>query len=219
MSASFVFFNVDTQQDFFSEGTVDIPNGDSILTNLAALTKVANDNNIKTVSSIRWFKDDSPFFSELPDYRETFPKHCIKDTKGARFMNQTAPDKFYLLNWEQPNGLAFQHIHSNRNIVVTKKVVELFEGNSFFEAIIHNLGVPFMERPTFVVYGVEVGMTVLGLLKRGYTVMVVSDANVNTNGQPFRKEDIIISQTSPDADIKPKEIIDLSYITTKELIG
>ena len=49
--------------------------------------------------------------------------------------------------------------------------------------------------------------------------MVVSDANVNTNGQPFRKEDIIISQTSPDADIKPKEIIDLSYITTKELIG
>lgn len=216
--ASFVFFCVDSQQDFFKEGLIDIPNNESILSNLDLLTQVAKTNGVKTVSSIRWFKEDSPFFSEIPDYREKLPKHCVKDTKGARFINQTAPEDFYLLNWESPNGLAFQHIHSNRNIVVTKKVDELFEGNSFFESIIHNLGVPFMERPTFVVYGVEIGKTVLGLLKRGYTVSVVDDANININGQPFKKEDVIKSQVSPDADIKPKEVIDLNFIRTKDFL-
>ncbi len=215
---SFVFFCVDAQQDFFKEGLIDIPNNESILKNLETLTKLAQVNGVKTVSSIRWFKEDSDFFSEMPDYVEKLPKHCIKDTKGARFINQTAPDQFYLLNWETPNGLAFQHIHNNRNIVITKKVDELFEGNSFFESIIHNLGVPFMERPTFVVYGVEVGKTVLGLLKRGYTVSVIEDANININGQPFKKEDIIRSQTSPDKDIKPKEVIDLNFIKTKDFL-
>lgn len=216
--ASYVFFCVDTQQDFFKDGLVDIPNNESIVNNLEILTKLAQVNNVKTISSIRWFKEDSTFFSELPDYVETLPRHCIKDTKGARFINQTAPEKFYLLNWETPNGLAFQHIHNNRNIVVTKKVEELFEGNSFFESIIHNLGVPFMERPTFIVYGVEVGKTVLGLLKRGYTVSVVSDANINVNGQPFKKEDIIKPQVSADKDIIPKEVLELNFIQTKNLL-
>ena len=102
---------------------------------------------------------------------------------------------------------------------MTKKSLDVFEGNQYFDAIIHNLGVPFMERPHYIVYGVEVGPTVLGLLRRGYEVTVVSDANINTNGQPFKKEDIITQQVSPDADIKPKEVLALNFITTEKLVG
>lgn len=213
-----VVFNIDTQQDFFEGGLVDIPNHESILSNLEKISKVCKDNGTKVISTIRWFKDDSEFFSEMPDYRETFPKHCIKDTKGARFINQTAPDRYFLLNWEGGN-LNFPEIHKNNNVVVTKKSLDVFEGNQYFDAIIHNLGVPFMERPHYIVYGVEVGPTVLGLLRRGYEVTVVSDANINTNGQPFKKEDIITQQTSPDADIKPKEVLALNFITTENLVG
>lgn len=213
-----VVFNIDTQQDFFEGGLVDIPNHESILSNLEKISKVCKDNGTKVISTIRWFKDDSEFFSEMPDYRETFPKHCIKDTKGARFINQTAPDRYFLLNWEGGN-LNFPEIHKNNNVVVTKKSLDVFEGNQYFDAIIHNLGVPFMERPHYIVYGVEVGPTVLGLLRRGYEVTVVSDANINTNGQPFKKEDIITQQVSPDADIKPKEVLALNFITTENLVG
>jgi nicotinamidase-related amidase len=213
-----VVFNIDTQQDFFEGGIVDIPNHESILDNLEKISKVCKNNGTKVISTIRWFKEDSEFFSEMPDYRKTFPKHCIKDSKGARFINQTAPDSYFLLNWEGGN-LNFPEIHKNNNVVVTKKSLDVFEGNQYFDAIIHNLGVPFMERPHYIVYGVEVGPTVLGLLRRGYEVTVVSDANINTNGQPFKKEDIITQQVSPDADIKPKEILDLNFITTEKLIG
>ena len=79
MSNNFVFFCVDTQQDMFEGGMVNIPNNQSIVANLEAITDAATKNNIKVINTFRWFKDDSEFFSEMPDYRETFPKHCIKD--------------------------------------------------------------------------------------------------------------------------------------------
>ena len=218
MNNNFVFFNVDSQQDFFTGGSVNIPNNESILKNLDLVSKAAEKNNIKTISTIRWYNTDSEFFSEMPDYRVTFPIHCIKDSKGARFITETAPTRYFLMNWEDPNGLLFPEIQKNRNIVVTKKVEDVFEGNSYFESLTHNLGIPFMARPHFVVYGVEIGKTVFGLLKRGYEVSIISDANINTNGQPFKKEDIIAKQPTHD-DVTPKESIDLNYLTTRELIG
>jgi nicotinamidase-related amidase len=211
-----VFFNVDTQQDFFDVNSVDIPNGNSILSNLQKISKIAEEKNIKTVSTLRWFKEDSPFFSEMPDYRETFPTHCVKETKGARFVNETAPKPYYLINWEGGN-LIFPEIHNNRNIVVTKKVLDVFEGNQYFNSLVHNLGIPFMARPNFVLYGVDIGKTALGLLRRGYSVSVVIDANVDLTGQQFKKENIITQQVSMDSDIQPKEILDLNFITTKDI--
>jgi nicotinamidase-related amidase len=213
-----VVFNVDTQQDFFEGGLIDIPNGESVLANLQAISDVCKKNGTKVISTIRWFKEDSDFFSEMPDWRETYPVHCLKDTKGARFMNETAPDRYFLLNWEG-GSLVFPEIHKNNHIVITKKTEDVFEGNPYFESLIHNLGVPFMDRPHYVVYGVEVGKTVLGLLRRGYEVTVISDASINLNGQPFKKEDIINQQVSPDPDITPKEVLSLNFITTDQLLS
>jgi nicotinamidase-related amidase len=212
-----VFFNIDTQQDFFDVNCVDIPNGESIIDNLEKITNFTKEKNIKVVSTIRWFKEDSNFFSETPDYRENFPIHCVKDTKGARFINQTSPDKYFLLNWDGGN-LVFPEIHNNRNIVVTKKEISVFEGNPYFESVVHNLGIPFMARPNFVLYGVDVGKTALGLLRRGYSVSVVVDANIDINGQKFKKENIIAEQTSGDTDIKPKELLDLNFVKTEDIL-
>jgi nicotinamidase-related amidase len=213
-----VFFNVDTQQDFFNRDSVDIPNGESILDNLALISQYVSKNNLKTVHSIRWFKEDSEFFSEMPDYREKLPKHCVKDTKGARFIKETAPVNYFLINWEGGN-LVFPEIHRNSNIVVTKKTKDFFMGNSFSEALINNLGIPIMQRPVFYLYGVDVGDTALSLLRRGYVVYVVSDANININGQVFKKEDIISAAFNPELNTQVKEVLDLNFITTKELIN
>lgn len=213
-----VFFNVDTQQDFFDRESVDIPNGESIFNNLELITKVAEQKNIKVVSTLRWFKEDSTIFSTMPDYRVTFPKHCIKDSKGARFIPQTSPSKYFLLNWDG-GSLVFPEIHKNRNIVITKKEINVFEGNPYFQSVVHNLGIPFMARPNFVLYGVDVGPTALGLLRLGYSVSVVVDANLNVDGQKFQKENIIPEQFGGDVDIKPKEILELNFITTQDILN
>lgn len=212
-----VFFNVDTQQDFFDPNMIDIPSGESIHTNLEKITKLSQEKNIKVVSSIGWFDEDSKFFSEMPDYQKTFPPHCIKNTKGARFINQTAPKRYFLLDWEEGN-LVLPEIHNNQHIVITKKEKDIFKGNTYFESIVHNLGVPFMARPNFVLYGVDVGPTALGLLRRGYSVSIVIDANINVDGQKFKKENIIVKQTNGDTDVKPKEILDLNFITTEDIL-
>lgn len=212
-----IFFNIDTQQDFFDRESLDIPNGESILDNLKSVSDYLRDNQIKTIHTIRWFLEDSEFFSEMPDYTTKFPKHCVKDTKGSRFINQTAPIGYFLMNWEGGN-LVFPEIHRNTNIVVTKKRTDLFEGNSFSEALINNLGIPMMQRPSFYLYGVSVGSTALSLLRRGYSVTVVSDANINLNGQVFKKEDIINSIINPETGKQVNEILPLSFVTTKELI-
>ena len=218
MSNSNIFFNVDTQQDFFNRDGLDIPNNESVLENLSLINEFLKKHNIKTIHSIRWFNLDSDFFSEMPVYNKKFPKHCIKDSKGARFITETAPTDYFLMNWED-NNIRFPEIHNNKNIVVTKKQPSLFEGNSFSEALINNLGVPFMERPTFYLFGVEVGETALALLRRGYTVYVVSDANIRLNGQPFEKENIIAGVINPETGAQVKEIVDLNFVTTKEIVG
>lgn len=217
MSNTKIFFNVDTQQDFFNIEGIDIPNNESILNNLLLISDYLKKNNLKTIHSIRWFNSESDFFSEMPDYKKKLPKHCIKDTKGARFISQTAPQDYFLMNWEDSN-IMFPEIHNNTNIVVTKKHPNFFEGNSFSEALINNLGVPFMERPTFYLFGIEIDDTALSLLRRGYTVYIISDANIKLNGQTFKKENIINSGVDPETGTQAKEVVDLKFITTKELI-
>jgi nicotinamidase-related amidase len=218
MSNSNIYFNVDTQQDFFDRDGIDIPNNESVLKNLSLICDFLNKNNLKTIHSIRWFNLESDFFSEMPDYTKKFPKHCIKDTKGARFISQTAPKEYFLMNW-MDNNIMFPEIHNNRNIVVTKKLPNFFDGNSFSEALINNLGVPFMERPSFYLFGVDIDETALSLLRRGYTVYVVTDANIKLNGQSFQRENILNSGVDPETGKQAKEVSDLKFITTKELLS
>jgi nicotinamidase-related amidase len=212
-----IFFNIDTQQDFFDRDSLDIPNGESILNNLKSVSEYLKSEKIKTIHTIRWFTEDSNFFSEMPDYTTKLPKHCIKDSKGARFINQTAPIGYFLMDWVGGN-LVFPEIHRNLNIVVTKKSPNIFEGNSFSEALINNLGIPIMQRPSFYLYGVSVGDTALSLLRRGYSVTIISDANINLDGQLFKKEDIIENAINPETGKQANETLPLNFITTKELI-
>jgi hypothetical protein len=73
-----------------------------------------------------------------------------------------------------------------------------------------------------MVYGIEVGPVVLGLLRRGYAVKVVEDANRNFNGTPFKKSDVIDQKQNPYPDQIQGQLIDetpLQFITTKEVLS
>ena len=76
-----------------------------------------------------------------------------------------------------------------------------------------------MERPTFYLFGIDVGDTALSLLRRGYTVYVITDANIKLNGQVFEKENIINSGVDPETGAQAKELVDLGFITTKEVLS
>jgi len=215
-----IFFNVNTQKDFFI-GSYKIPTSEHILNNLNDLTQYAKLNNIKVINSAGWYTEDSKHLSDNPDYVKTFPKHCLIDSAGAIFLRETSPEKYFLMDWNNPTGMQFNLIHSNNNIIVTKKNMDFFEGNSYSEMLIHNLGVPIKQRPLFLVYGIDVGPTVLGLLKRGYSVQVVEDANRTLQGLPFKRDDILEQKQNlyPDQIQSISDETPLKFIKTKEVLS
>jgi nicotinamidase/pyrazinamidase len=178
-----IFWNVDTQVDFMEpDGKFPVPNGESIKPNLKKLTEFARENKIKVINTMAWYPKDSKELSETPDMAETFPLHCLIGTEGVRFIGETSPEPgdTMVIDWESQKGIFFPDLHKYRNIIVRKNVLDVFEGNSFTEALVNNLGIPIMDRPTFIVYGVPTNTNlkrvVEGLARRGYEVNVVTDA-------------------------------------------
>ena len=178
-----VFWNVDTQVDFVDkEGKLPVPEAESIKPNLKKLTDFARVNNIKVVNTMDWHFKDSKELSDEPDFVKTFPPHCMANTEGARFIEETSPDRgtTMLVDWSEQKGMNFHDIHKSRNIIIRKDAFDVFEGNNLTEAIVNNLGIPFLDRPIFIVYGVATNVCVKaaveGITKRGYSVKVVTDA-------------------------------------------
>jgi nicotinamidase/pyrazinamidase len=178
-----VFWNVDTQVDFVDkEGKLPVPEAESIKPNLKKLTDFARVNNIKVVNTMDWHFKDSKELSDEPDFIETFPPHCMANTEGARFIPETSPDQgtTMVVDWSTQKGMNFHDIHKFRNIIIRKDAFDVFEGNQLTEAIVNNLGIPFLDRPTFIIYGVATNVCVKaaveGITKRGYMVKVVTDA-------------------------------------------
>lgn len=216
-----IFFNVNTQRDFFN-GSYKIPSAENILTNLNDLTQYAKIRNAKVINIAGWYTENAKHLSDNPNYKDTFPKHCLINTEGAKFLKETSPDSYFLMDWNSSSGLAFHDIHQSDQIVVTKRTMDFFEGNTYSESLVHNLGIPIMQRPVFLVYGIDIGPTVKGLLRRGYTVKVVEDANRTLRGMPFKKDDIIERKQNPYPDqiaAPLSEEVPLEFVTTNSIIS
>ncbi len=86
-----IFWDVDTQHDFMAAGgRLYVPDAESIRPELRRLTEHAHAHGIRIVASA---DDHVPGHRELsaqPDWRETFPEHCMRGTPGAAKIPETA---------------------------------------------------------------------------------------------------------------------------------
>ena len=86
-----IFWDVDTQYDFiYPDGKLYVPGAETIVPTLAALTEYAHARRIRIVASA---DDHVPGHRELsatPDWRETFPDHCMRGTPGQAKIAATA---------------------------------------------------------------------------------------------------------------------------------
>ncbi len=85
-----IFWDVDTQVDFMtSTGKLYVPGAEEIVPVLERLTDFAHRRGIRIVASA---DDHVPGHKELstsPDFRETFPAHCMRGTPGQRKIPET----------------------------------------------------------------------------------------------------------------------------------
>ncbi len=194
-----IFWNVNSQLDFFNEGPMKVPNSESIRPKLRALTEYAKENKIKVINVLSWNDTKAKWISTTPDYTNTFPPHCIADTAGTSFIPETLIDGDYFLIKADAPYIVFPEIHKHRNILLFKNNMSIIEGNKFADSVLNNLGTVMMQRPNYVLYGIGAGLVARDLARRGYDVKIVTDATIEFTNLQVNYEEIGIGQISTES--------------------
>lgn len=75
---------VDVQNDFCEGGSLAVGGGSAVARGITAL--LATDHGYDHVVATKDFHiDPGDHFSDTPDYRTSWPRHCVADTPGAAF--------------------------------------------------------------------------------------------------------------------------------------
>lgn len=165
LGGSLVFVDIDTQRDFLEgSGSLFVPGSESIIPNLARLTRFAVERGIPVLATACCHTPDDP---EL----EQFPPHCMEGTEGQQRIAATdrADSVILAVGARFKNGIV-------PHLTLHKRAFDVFSRRDAEDVIAcYNEA-----RPLFVVYGVAtdycVRAAVEGLVARGCRVAVVVDA-------------------------------------------
>ena len=89
--ARVIFWDVDTQVDFMkADGKLYVPDAEQIIPNLKKLTDYAHGHSVRIVASADDHLREHPEISDTPDWKQTFPPHCLRGTPGQKKIPETA---------------------------------------------------------------------------------------------------------------------------------
>ncbi len=172
-----LFWNVDTQFDFMNkEGKLYVPGSEDILPLLERITLFAKEANIQVVNTADHHFPNAKELSDTPDFISTFPPHCMADSRGAAYINETVPNKPAVIKWDKLySDKEILDLSVSRNLIVLKDVFDVFDGNPNTTRLVKTLA----PKKVFV-YGVTtnvcVDCAVCGLANQGIQVFVIEDA-------------------------------------------
>ena len=143
---------------------------------MARLVSAAREAGIVHVASADDHELTDPEISDDPDFRNTFPPHCLRGTPGAEKVPETKqsdPFPFSLVPF--PPGLLPELIEGKRELLLLKKNFDVFT-NPNTDALLDVL-----DPSEIVVFGVATDVcdhaAILGFLQRGRRVRFVEDAS------------------------------------------
>ena len=176
--ADYIFWNVDTQFDFVSpNGKLYVPGAELLKPNWGKLTQLAKNNLITVVNTADWHYPDSAELSTNPDFINTFPRHCMANSEGAEYIEETRPESPFIIDWETENYISKEIVDSieQRNFIIRKDAFDVFRGNPYTDQLLK-----LLSPETIIVYGVTTNVcvndAVVGLAKKGKNVIVVENA-------------------------------------------
>ena len=189
-----VFWNVDTQYDFMRDdesfkGTLPVPGARGIEQNLEKMTNLARTRNIQIIFTGDWHTPESKEFSDNPDYKMTFPPHCMMETKGAAYVPAATPQDPFVIEWQEKSFDAAAVDRHKGDIVLYKDAFNVFAGAP--ESPHAHQCLEIINPSRAIVYGVAtnvcVHFAVVGLLEREVEVYAVSDAIKELPELPLRE--------------------------------
>ena len=172
-----ILWDVDTQVDFMEpSGKLYVPGAREIAPALEQLVDAARAARIVHVASADDHELTDPEISESPDFRNTYPPHCLRGTRGAEKILQTKQrDPLPLSLVPFPRGLVSRLIDGRREILLLKKNFNVFT-NPNTEPLLDVL-----DPDEITVFGVATDVcndaAIRGFLLRGRRVRFVDDAS------------------------------------------
>ncbi len=88
--ARIIFWDVDTQYDFMkADGKLYVPDAEHVTANLKKLTDYAHGHGIRIVASADDHVAGHRELSDRPNWKDTFPPHCMRGTPGQKKIPET----------------------------------------------------------------------------------------------------------------------------------
>lgn len=146
-----IFWDVDTLYDFMrSDGKLYVPGSEDIIPAVKALTDFAHAHRIPIVASADNHELSDVEISDTPDWKATFPPHCMRGTPGQLKIEETQLRNPLVIEPElkDPGALAQQVLAHRGDFLLTKRAVDVFT-NANVPALLRAL-----EPRAIVLYGV-----------------------------------------------------------------
>ena len=171
-----VLWDVDTQVDFMlPHGKLYVPGAEQTIPAMQRLVEAARAAGLVHVASADDHEITDPEISDEPDFRNTYPPHCLRGTVGAEKIAETKQaDPLPLGELPIPPGLVPGLVDGKREVLVLKKNFNVFT-NPNTDPLLTAL-----DPDEVIVFGVATDVcddaAILGLLQRGRRVRFVEDA-------------------------------------------
>jgi nicotinamidase/pyrazinamidase len=171
-----ILWDVDTQVDFMEpSGKLYVPGARDVAPAMELLVDAARAARLVHVASVDDHELTDPEISDAPDFRNTYPPHCLRGTRGAEKILETKQrDPLPLSLAPFPPGLIAGMVEGRREILLLKKSFDVFT-NPNTEPLLAAL-----DPDEIVVFGVATDVcnnaAILGFLQRGRRVRFVADA-------------------------------------------
>ena len=171
-----ILWDVDTQVDFMlPHGKLYVPGAEETAPAMRRLVAAARAAGIVHVASADDHELTDPEISDRPDWRNTYPPHCLRGTRGAQKIPETEQDDPLPLGLVPfPPGLVPALADGRREILLLKKSFDVFT-NPNTDPLLDAL-----DPGEIVVFGVATDVcddaAIRGFLLRGRRVRFVEDA-------------------------------------------
>jgi len=152
-----IFWDVDTQFDFMKpEGTMYVPGSETIIEKVGEVRRFALQNGYSIIADIDWHSPDNEEISESPDFKKTFPPHCIAGSPGSERLGYLGDVPIEYVEIDKMPDEALKKLVEKEqfHVVIKKDSIDVFDNPNTDRLV------EFVKPQTVAVFGVALDFCV-----------------------------------------------------------
>ena len=130
MKEGTIFWDVDTQFDFMRpDGKLYVPGAETIIPKVSQVRRFALEGGYSMVADIDWHSRDNEEISETPDFKVTFPPHCMAGEPGGERVGYLGNIPIEYIDIDETDADAIRPLVQKEqfHIVIRKNSLDVFD--------------------------------------------------------------------------------------------